>query len=188
MKIYIKNMVCDRCKLAIKNQLNDLKLEPISVELGEVDFGETELTADQMKQIKTNIEPLGFELLDDKNSTLVEKIKTLIIELVHRNDEPIQIRLSDYIRNHLNYDYHYLSNLFSSIEGTTIEHYYIEQKIEKVKELLVYDELTLSEIAYQMGYSSVAHLSGQFKKITGLTPSHFKKLKDARQRTPLDKL
>lgn len=181
-------MVCDRCKLAIKNQLNDLKLEPISVELGEVDFGETELTADQMKQIKTNIEPLGFELLDDKNSTLVEKIKTLIIELVHRNDEPIQIRLSDYIRNHLNYDYHYLSNLFSSIEGTTIEHYYIEQKIEKVKELLVYDELTLSEIAYQMGYSSVAHLSGQFKKITGLTPSHFKKLKDARQRTPLDKL
>lgn len=181
-------MVCDRCKLAIKNQLNDLKLDPISVELGEVDFGETVLTSDQIKQIKASIEPIGFELLDDKNSTLVEKIKTLIIELVHRNDEPIQVKLSDYIRTHLNYDYHYLSNLFSSIEGTTIEHYYIEQKIEKVKELLVYDELTLSEIAFQMGYSSVAHLSGQFKKITGLTPSHFKKLKDARQRTPLDKL
>ncbi|GET28415.1 AraC family transcriptional regulator [Prolixibacter sp. SD074] len=188
MKIYIKNMVCDRCKLAIKNQLNDLKLDPISVELGEVDFGQKELSTEQMKQIKTHIEPLGFELLDDKNSKLVEKIKTLIIELVHQNNEPIQIRLSEYIRAHLNYDYHYLSNLFSSIEGTTIEHYYIEQKIEKVKELLVYNELTLSEIAYRMGYSSVAHLSGQFKKITDLTPTHFKKLKDVRQRTPLDKL
>lgn len=188
MKIYIKNMVCDRCKLVISNVLEDLGLAPRSVVLGEVDFGERELVPAQLQLIKEKIEPLGFELIDDKKHRLIEHIKTAIIELVHGGSENIQVRISDYLQDKIHYDYGYLSNLFSAVEGITIEQYLINQKIEKVKELLVYDELSLTEIAMQLGYSSLAHLSSQFKKVTGLTPSHFKKLKDARQRQPLDKL
>lgn len=181
-------MVCDRCKMVIRSQLQDLNLKPLTVELGEVDFGDYELDPNQIKAIKEKVEPLGFELIDDKKSRLIEAIKTSIIELVHRQEEFIQIKLSEYLQSKLHYDYNYISYLFSSIEGITIEQYLIHQKIEKVKELLVYDELTLSEIAYQLSYSSVAHLSTQFKKVTGLTPSYFKKLKDAKKRNPLDKL
>ncbi len=188
MKIYIKNMVCDRCKMVIKTQLNDLNIFPESIELGEVNLSEQALGKDQLKKIKAKIEPLGFELLDDKTSQIIDKIRTVIIELVHHKEEAIQLKFSEYLKSHLSNDYNYLSNLFSSVEGVTIENYLIQQKIEKAKELLIYNELNLNEISYQLGYSSVAHLSNQFKKVTGLTPSHFKKLKDSKKRSPLDKL
>jgi AraC-like DNA-binding protein len=188
MVIHIKNMVCDRCKMAIKDALNKLGLLPESIELGVVYFGQVELNTRQLQQIKNAIEPLGFELLDDKASSIVGQIKAIIIELVHNKNTSLKVNFSDYLADKLYYDYNYLSNLFSSIEGVTIEHYLIQQKIEKVKELLVYNELTLSEIAFQLEYSSIAHLSSQFKKVTGLTPSYFKKIKDTKQRVPLDKL
>lgn len=181
-------MVCDRCKMVIKSQLNDLKIYPESIELGEIILSESSLDNDQLKKIRATIEPLGFELLDDKTSQIIDKIKTVIIEMVHHKEEAIQIKFSEYLKSHLSNDYNYLSNLFSSVEGVTIENYLIQQKIEKAKELLIYNELTLNEISYQLGYSSVAHLSNQFKKVTGLTPSHFKKLKDIKKRSPLDKL
>ena len=153
-----------------------------------MDFGEKSLTVGELNSIKEKIEPLGFELIDNKKSRLIEKIKATIIELIHHQDTVEAIKLSEHLKNKLHYDYNYLSNLFSSVEGITIEQYLINQKIEKVKELLVYDELSLTEIAYRLGYSSLAHLSGQFKKVTGLSPSHFKQLKDVRQRRPLDKI
>ena len=181
-------MVCDRCILVVKNQLNELNFKPLSVELGEVDFGDSELDSNQIDQIRNKIEPLGFELLNDKTSQLIDKIKTLIIELVHKRNEPLQIKFSEYLKEHFNYDYNYLSNLFSSVEGATIEHYLIQQKIERAKELLSYEELNLNEISYKLGYRSVAHLSTQFKKITGISPTHFRKLKDVKSRSPLDKL
>lgn len=188
MKIYIKNIVCDRCKMVIKSQLESMNLEPVSVELGEVDFGEVELSSGQIISFKDKIEPLGFELISDRKSRLIEKIKSSIIDLVHIKDEFTQINVSDYLKSVIDYDYNYLSNLFSSVEGITIEQYLIKQKIEKVKEFLVYDELTLSEISYKLGYSSVAHLSSQFKKVTGMTPTYFKNLRDAKQRKTLDNL
>jgi len=181
-------MVCDRCNLVVSEMLRGLKFNPVSVVLGEVDFGEKELTSAEVEAIRVEIEPLGFELIDNKKSRLIERIKASIIEMVHRQEEMEPIKLSDYLKNKLNYDYNYLSTLFSSVEGITVEQYLINQKIEKVKELLVYDELSLTEISHRLGYSSLSHLSGQFKKVTGLSPSHFKQLKDARQRRPLDKL
>lgn len=188
MKIYIKNMVCDRCILVIRNVLAEQGLVALSIDLGEVDFGPTELQPAQLQAIKTSIEPLGFELIDDKKSRLIEKIKNAIIDLIHRQQSSFAPNLSEFLSARLHYDYNYLSGLFSSVEGITIEQYLIQQKIEKVKELLVYDELSLTAIAYQLGYSSVAHLSRQFKKVTGLTPSHFKRLKDNKKRIPLDKV
>jgi len=188
MKVYIKNMVCDRCNLVVSELLSDLKFNPVSVVLGEVDFGEKELTSTEIESIRVAIEPLGFELINNKKSRLIERIKASIIEMVHSQEALKPVKLSDYLKNKLNYDYSYLSTLFSSVEGITIEHYLINQKIEKVKELLVYDELSLTEISHRLGYSSLAHLSGQFKKVTGLSPSHFKQLKDHLQRRSLDKL
>src|SRR5690606_36069809 len=133
------------------------------------------------------LQTLGFELIDDKRSRQIMQIKSAIIDLVHQRNNSIKINLSNYVSNKLNHDYTYLSNLFSEVEGTTIEKYFIAQKIEKVKELLVYDELSLSEISFQLNYSSVAYLSNQFKKVTGLTPSHFKQIR-ADKRKPLDKV
>ena len=141
-----------------------------------------------MLELQLKLEKLGFELLDDKKSLLIDKIKTAIIELVHRQESLEKTRISDYLKKHVNYDYNYISHLFSSTEGITIEQYFINQKIEKVKELLVYDELSATEIAYRLGYSSLAHLSGQFKKSTGMTPSQFRKLKDMKLRKTLDKV
>ena len=138
--------------------------------------------------IKEGIEPLGFELIDDRKSRIIESIKNLIIALVHQTDEFSKIKISDYLRDNLRYDYNYLSNLFSSVEAVTIEQFWINQRIEKAKELLLYDELNLTEISHRLGYSSLAHLSRQFKKVTGLTPSHFKRLKDANGRRSLDKV
>jgi AraC-like DNA-binding protein len=174
--------------MAISSVLKELNFQPLSVLLGEVDMGDEELDATSLQLIKEKIEALGFELINSKKHRLIEKIKTLIIEIINQQNEFDKIRLSDYLADRLHLDYNHLSQLFSQVEGITIEHYLINQRLEKVKELLVYDELTLTEISIHLGYSSVAHLSNQFKKITGLTPSHFRKLKDAKKRLSLDKL
>ncbi|MEN8247596.1 MAG: AraC family transcriptional regulator [Bacteroidota bacterium] len=174
--------------MAVKNELGRLSIEPKNIELGEIDLGELELTPEQLNLFSENISKLGFELIDNKKSRIIDKIKTIIIEQVHYSGSRESVKLSVLIAESLHYEYNYLSNLFSSIEGITIEQFHIQQKIEKVKELLVYDELTLSEIAIQLDYSSVAYLSNQFKKVTGLTPSYFKQLKDNKQRKPLDNL
>lgn len=175
-------MVCIRCKMVVKSELEKLGLHFISVELGEAVIKE-EISPDQLIRLKVGLKKSGLELMDDKKSILVERIKTTIIELVHYTDEQIKINLSDYLSEKLNLNYTYLANLFSEVKGTTIEQFYLAHRIEKVKELLVYDELTLTEIAWKLHYSSVAHLSNQFKKMTGLTPSHFKNLKNKRRRT-----
>ncbi|SHI90650.1 helix-turn-helix domain-containing protein [Flavobacterium terrae] len=181
MKIYIKNMVCSRCKLVVKSELEKLGLNVLSVELGEADIIDS-LDENRKKLIVKQLEKFGFEVIDDKKSRLIEQIKTIIIELVHHNKDGIKTNLSDYISEKLSLDYNYVSNLFSEVEGVTVEKYYILQRIEKVKELLVYDELSLSEIAYQLNYSSVAYLSNQFKKITGFTPTYFKQLREKKRK------
>jgi AraC-like DNA-binding protein len=180
MKFYIKNMVCIRCKMIVKQELKRLSFHYIKVELGEVEIIE-DVSAAQMMLFKSNLLKYGLELLDDKKSILIEKIKKVIVELIHYADEPTKENFSDYLSEKLNYDYTYMANLFSEVVGINIEHYIIMHKIERVKELLVYDELSLTEIADKLHYSSVAHLSNQFKKITGLTPSYFKKFKENRQ-------
>ncbi len=169
-------MVCIRCKMVVKSELEKLGLHHTRVELGETEIME-DISAEQLHLLNLALQKTGLELIDDNKSILVEKIKTIIIEMVHYTDEQIKINLSDYLSEKLHHNYTYLSNLFSEVKGTTIEKYYLHHKIEKVKELLVYEELTLTEIAYKLHYSSVAHLSNQFKKLTGLTPSHFKNLK-----------
>jgi AraC-like DNA-binding protein len=184
MKLYIKNMVCNRCKLAVQSEMEKAGLEVIHMELGEVDLL-NEPTTLQLEQLKAGLNKLGFELISDQKSRVIEQIKTQIISVVHYTDKPEHFKLSVLLADRLHHDYSYLSNLFSAVEGVTIEKYYIAQKIERVKELLVYNELSLSEIAYQMGYSSVAHLSSQFKQVIGLTPSAFKSLQK-QQRKPLD--
>ncbi|MDD2564941.1 MAG: AraC family transcriptional regulator [Salinivirgaceae bacterium] len=186
MKLYIKNMVCDRCIMVIKHELEKFGYHPLHVTLGEVLLKE-EMSDYEKQALNQHLETLGFEIMDDKKSRLIVQIKAAIIEIVRQQNSEIKSNLSDYLGSKLHHDYTYLSNLFSEVEGTTIEKYLIAQKIEKVKELLVYDELSLSEIAFQMNYSSVAYLSNQFKKVTGLTPTHFKKIK-ANKRKPLDKV
>ncbi len=179
-------MVCNRCKTAVKAEVEKLGLTPVAVELGEVDIKENDITAvkDTLQQ---NLHSLGFELIDNKKSRTIEKIKNLIVDLVQNKSNEIDIKLSDYLTQHLLQDYSTLSSLFSETENTTIEKYYISQRIEKVKELLIYNELTLSEIAFRLNYSSVAHLSNQFKKVTGFSPSYFKQLKD-RKRKQIDNI
>jgi AraC-like DNA-binding protein len=174
-------MVCRRCKMVVKSELEKLGLHPFAVELGEVKIHEDDI--DLVKEELTkNLILLGFGLMDDKKSIVIEKIKTLIIELVHDKNNELKTNLSDYLSEQLSQDYNTLSHLFSEVEGITIEKYFIAQKVEKVKELLMYDELTLSQIADQLNYSSIAHLSNQFKKITGFSPSYFKQLKDRKRR------
>jgi YesN/AraC family two-component response regulator len=165
--------------MLVKSELEKLGLHYIYVELGEAQIME-ELTNEQLMHLGNALKKDGLELMDDKKSILVERIKTSIIDLVHNTDEQIKVNLSDYLGEKLNHNYTYLANLFSEVKGTTIEKFYLTHRIERVKEMLVYDELTLSEITYKMHYSSVAHLSAQFKKMTGLTPSHFKNLKQKR--------
>lgn len=185
-KLFIKNMVCNRCVMAVQNELDRLGLIPQNITLGEVTL-EKEPTVDERAKLENALDALGFELIDDKKSRVIEKIKNVIIELVHYQNNDAKVNLSDLLSDKLRHDYNYLSNLFSEVEGTTIEKYFIAQKIEKVKELLVYDELSLSEIAYRLNYSSVAYLSNQFKKVTGLSPSHFKKI-GRDKRKPLDEV
>lgn len=179
-------MVCNRCIMVVQNEFEKMGLNVTNIKLGEVTLETAPTDADKRK-VEAKLVDLGFEIIDDRRSRIIEKIKAVIIELVHRQNGEMKSNLSDILSQKLNHDYNYLSNLFSEIEGTTIEKYFIAQKIEKVKELLVYDELTLSEIAYTLNYSSVAYLSNQFKKVTGLTPSHFKQIK-ADKRKPLDKV
>ncbi len=186
MKIYIKYMVSIRCKLIVKSELEKLGIPYSSVDLGEAVLPE-DISKEKQQQLKAALKISGLELMDDRKSILIEKIKNVIIEMVHYTDDQIKVNFSEYLSDKLNYDYTYLSNLFTEVQGTTIEKFIIFHKIERVKELIVYDELNLSEIAYKLHYSSVAHLSNQFKKITGLTPSHFKKLKE-KKRTNLENI
>ncbi len=179
MKLYIKYMVSLRCKLKVQDELTSMGLIPLSIDLGVVDLP-ADLTDDQRKLLQVNLLKSGLELLDNNRSILIERIKNVITEMIHYSDEIPTQNYSDYISEKLNYDYTYLSNTFSEVKGITIQQFIILNKIERVKELLLYDELNLTEIAYKLHYSSVAHLSNQFKKITGLTPSFFKKMKKAR--------
>lgn len=179
-------MVCNRCIMVVQNELEKMKFDIKNVKLGEVVLNQ-EPTNEQKKSLEKVLIPLGFELIDDKKSRIIEKIKNSIIDLVHHQNREIKTNLSEVLSNQLHHDYNYLSNLFSEVEGITIEKYFIAQKIERVKELLVYDELSLSEIAFKMNYSSLAYLSNQFKKVTGLTPSHFKQIREDK-RKPLDKV
>jgi len=184
--LYIKNMVCNRCIMVVQSEIDKMGLDIKNIKLGEVTL-EKELSNEEKDILNKQLTRLGFELIDDRKSRIIEKIKNVIIDLVHHQDNDTKNNLSDVLSSELNHDYNYLSNLFSEEEGTTIEKYFIAQKIEKVKELLVYDELSLSEIAFRLNYSSVAYLSNQFKKVTGLTPSHFKQIKEDK-RKPLDKV
>ncbi len=186
MILYVKNMVCKRCVAAVEKVMHDNDLQPLSVNLGEVHLSESQID-DKKEKVIADLQSLGFEWIDDKKERMVEAVKTLIVELIQDKDNELNINLSDYLAKHLHYEYTTISNLFSEVKGITIEKYYIAQKIEKVKELLFYDELNLSEIADRLHYSSVAHLSAQFKKVTGMTPSQFKLLK-SEKRKPLDEV
>lgn len=174
-------MVCRRCIMAVETVLEKLGHAFLSVELGEVKLLQP-ITDKEKAAIATHLKTFGFELIDDKNTQLISQVKTLIIDLIYHKDNDLNINLSEYLSQNLAQDYSSISNLFSEIEGTTIEKYFIHQKIERVKELLVYDEMSLSEIAFSLNYSSVGYLSNQFKKITGLTPTHFRQLKDKKRK------
>ncbi|MCW3126220.1 MAG: transcriptional regulator, AraC family [Bacteroidetes bacterium] len=176
MKLYIKNMVCNRCSILVKAELEKQGLHILSVSLGEAEI-QGSISLSKQKVLEANLSIYGFELIQDKNGQLIEKIKNTVVELIHHSTEDINTTYSVYISRKLNHDYSYLSKLFSESNGMTLEQYIIAQKIEKVKELIVYDELSLGDIAHKMHYSSIAHLSRQFKSITGFTPSAFKKLK-----------
>lgn len=178
-------MVCHRCKMVVTAELQKLNLHPINVALGEVVIEEKELTKEQQHSLSNALKTVGFELIDDRRSKIIEQIKTFVIDSIHYKDEQPKKKYSELLSQHLHHDYSYLSNLFSEVEGITIEQYILHQKIEKVKELLLYNELSLSQIALQLNYSSTAHLSAQFKKITGLTPSKFKQM-GMQSRKPLD--
>ncbi|SEL63155.1 AraC-type DNA-binding protein [Maribacter orientalis] len=181
MLLYVKYMVSLRCKLVVKQEIQKLGLHCVNLDLGTVEVLE-KMTDSQREQLSENLMKYGLELLDDKRNIIISKIKGLIIEMIHYSDEIPKVNFSDYLSEKLGYDYTYLSNTFSEIQGITIQQFIIIHKIERVKELLLYDELNLTEISYKLQYSSVAHLSSQFKKVTGLSPSFFKKLKNKRLR------
>lgn len=181
MKLYIKYMVSLRCKMLVKSELEKLGIDYLSVDLGTVEI-RGDITEKQREKFRKNLQQAGLELLDNKKNILVEKIKAVIVEMIHYSEEIPKVNDSDHISEKLGYDYTYLSNIFSEVKGMTIQQYVIMHKIEKVKELLLYDELTLTEIAYRLHYSSVAHLSNQFKKVTGLTPTYFKEVKEKREK------
>lgn len=184
--LYIKNMVCRRCVMAVEDLLERLGLHPVSIDLGSASI-EEDITPEIKGRIAAELEKIGFELIDDRKSRLIEQIRSEVIRLVHYSGEGLRTNLSDYLSSKLNRDYGYLSKLFSEVSGTTIEKYFIAQKIERAKELLAYGELSLNEIADLLGYSSAAYLSAQFKSVTGLTPSYFRKGKRG-MRKPLDKV
>ncbi|MEQ1586988.1 MAG: AraC family transcriptional regulator [Cyclobacteriaceae bacterium] len=180
MKLYIKYMVSLRCKMIVKEELAKLGLRYVVVDLGMVEVLE-DITEMQRAELKENLLRSGLELLDDKKSILIEKIKNVINEMIHYSDEVPKVNYSEYISEKLQYDYTYLSNVFSEVKGITIQQFIIIHKIERAKELLLYDELNLTEISYKLHYSSVAHLSNQFKKVTGLSPSYYNQLKKKRK-------
>jgi len=186
MKLYIKYMVSTRCKMVVRDVLNNLELHYVMPDMGVVDIME-DITDNQRGQIRDGLFEAGLELMEDKKAVLIEQIKAIIIEMVHFSEDIPKLNFSDLLTEKLHYDYTYMANLFSQIQGITIEHYIIANKIERVKEYIMYDELSITEIAFKMHYSSVAHLSNQFKKVTGLSPSHYKQLKDKR-RMPIDEV
>lgn len=186
MKLFIKYMVSLRCKMLVKEELKKLGLHFIVVDLGEIEVMET-ITPEIREQLKSALLASGLELMDDKRAILIERIKNVITEMIHFADELPVTNYSDFISEKLQYDYTYLSNIFSEVKGITIQQFIIFHKIERVKELMLYDELNLTEISYKLNYSSVAHLSNQFKKVTGLSPSHFKQLKD-KKRIPIEEI
>ncbi len=179
-------MVSNRCKMAVKEELRKLGLHFIVVDLGEVEVMEN-LSPEKLEQLKSALLLTGLELMDDKRAVLIEKVKNVIIDMVHHSKEEIHVNFSQYLSEKLDHDYTYLSNLFSEVQGTTIEQFIISHKIERIKELIIYGELNITEIAWSLNYSSVAHLSNQFKKVTGLSPSHFKLLKNKR-RNPIEEI
>lgn len=181
MKLYIKYMVSHRCKMMVKEELKKMGIHYVIVNLGMVEILE-DITMQQREELKRCLKKSGLELLDDKRSILVEKIKVVIIEMIHYSEEEPKMNYSDYISEKLDYDYTYLANVFSEVKGITIQQFIILNKIERVKELILYDELTLSEIAFCLHYSSAAHLSNQFKKVTGLRPVYFKEIASKRRR------
>lgn len=181
MKLTIKYMVSLRCKMMVEEELKKLGIHYVRVDLGMVEIMQ-DITTEQREQLKKNLLNSGLELLDDKKSIIIEKIKNVITEMIHYSDEMPKVNYSDYISEKLGYDYTYLANTFSEVNGITIQQFIINHKIERVKELLLYNELNLTEIAYKLHYSSVAHLSNQFKKVTGLTPSFYKELKQKRKK------
>lgn len=187
MKISIKNMVCSRCILVVRQELEKMQLSPIYIQLGEAELKQ-ELSNAQLNNLRERLAENGFELIGDRIAIMVEKVKNIIVQLIHGTDEiAIKTSFSSLIQNEFYIDYNYISSLFSNSEGITIEQYIIHQRIERVKELLIYNELTLSEISHKLGYSSVQHLSTQFKKVTDLTPSHFKTI-EGPKRKPLDQV
>ncbi|MBA4056743.1 MAG: AraC family transcriptional regulator [Marivirga sp.] len=188
MMLYIKNMVCNRCIMVVKQELEKFGLHPEKISLGEVTIKENDLSDDIQNRLDASLIHLGFERMDDRKARLIESIKNKVIQMIHYSDKvDRKFNWSDVLSEEMHYEYNYLSNLFSAVEGITLEQYIIRQKIERVKELLFYDDLNLSEIADKLGYSSVAHLSGQFKKVTGLTPSELKKSREIdQQRKPQD--
>lgn len=187
MKIHIKYMVSLRCKLAVEEELDNLKLKHGKIDLGEVSLHKN-IHAEDREKLRKGLLKKGLELMDDRKSQLIEKTKTTIIEMIHYAEKYPKTNFSDYLSEKLDYNYTHLANLFSDVTGTTIINYIIINKIERVKELLLYDELTLTEISFLMEYSSVAHLSGQFKKITGLTPTYFRQMKQYKKRIQLEEL
>jgi AraC-like DNA-binding protein len=187
MKLHIKNMVCDRCIMMVESELKKLGLHPVSVTLGVAEISESHLSDTKLKTVDQQLTSLGFERIEDHKKQMIEQVKALIIKKIHHNTLQQGFNWSSHISQNVYHDYRYLSQLFSAMESLTIEQYIIRQKIEKVKELIVYDQLNFTEIAYQLGYSSPAHMSNQFKKITGMTPGHFKKLRKP-IRTPIDKV
>lgn len=185
MKLYIKYMVSSRCIMVVKELFQKHRLNCIEVELGEVEIVEM-ISEDVRSQLKDSLHDLGFELMEDKRSVLIEKIKTVVYDMIDHSDDLYKENFSDYLSKKLNYDYNYLANLFSEVQGITIEHFMISLRIERIKELITNGELNISEIAWMMNYSSVAHLSSQFKKVTGLTPLNFKNMKDT-SRNPIER-
>lgn len=179
-------MVSNRCITAVKEELKKLGLHFIVVDLGEIEIME-DISSEKRMILQRRLMTIGLELMDDKIAILIERIKNTVVEMVHHSDEIIKVNFSDYLSEKLGYNYTYLANLFSEVQGTTIEQFIISHKIERIKELIIYDELNISEIAWKMNYSSVAHLSSQFKKMTGLSPLHFKQLKGKR-RTPIEEI
>lgn len=173
-------MVSNRCKMMVKEELKKLDLHFIFIDLGVVEIME-DLSADKRNLLKLGLSESGLELMDDKKAILIEKIKTIIIEMVHHVDQPIKVNFSSYLSEKMDQNYTYLANLFSEVQGITIEQFLISHKIERIKELIIYGELNITEIAWKLNYSSVAHLSSQFKKVTGLSPTHFKQLKNKRR-------
>jgi len=186
LKLFIKYMVSIRCKMVVKAALKKLGLHFIIVDLGEIEIME-ELTEEKREELKAELMKSGLELMDDKKAILIEKINNIIIEMIHYSEELPKVNYSDYISEKMNYDYTYLSNIYSEVKGITIQQFIILHKVERAKELLIYDEMNLTEISYKLNYSSVAHLSNQFKKITGLTPTHFKQMKNKR-RKPIEEV